>query len=110
MTTISDLNYVLGILNSTEYENEKHLINFNSCASEEERAQYIQQLTDRSDMLSGNKAAQGVNKGTAPSVKTTKAAAELAKSAGIPIETVEPNAEGKVGVEEVNKALAEKQA
>lgn len=108
MTTITDLNYILSILNLSEYENDKHRVNFECCNTDEERADMVKALTDRSGMLSGVKAAEGVNKGTAPSVKTTKAAAELAKNAGVQIESIPPNAEGKVGVEEVNKALADK--
>ena len=102
MTTISDLNYVLGVLNANEYEYNEHRQAFECCKTEEERVALIASLTNRSNMA---KAAEGVNKGTAPSVKATKAAAELAKASGIAIESVQPNAEGKIGVEEVQKAV-----
>lgn len=105
MTTKADLNYVLGILNVNEDEHNRHLSAFECCNTEEERAAMIKNLTDRSKML-GNKASEGVNKGTAMTVKASKAAVELANASNILLSTVEPNAEGKIGVAEVEKALA----
>lgn len=57
-------------------------------------------------LQNASKTAEGVNKGTAATVKATKAAVELAKAEGINIATVPPNVEGKIGVEEV-KAVSD---
>jgi hypothetical protein len=106
MTTISDLNYVLNVLGCNEYEFGTHKGAFEMLSGEEERASYIKSLTDRSKMLNTqSKDSEGVNKGTATTVKATKAAAELAKAEGVALSTVTPNAEGKIGVEEVKAAV-----
>ena len=105
MTTIADLNYVLGILNANEEEWNRHLSAFECCADEKERYELINSLTNRSKMTENlDKSAQGVNKGTAATVKATKAAVELAQAEGVSLATVAPNAEGKIGVEEVKAA------
>ena len=105
MTTVSDLNYVLSVLGCNEYEYEKHTENFICLSTEEGRLAYIKTLTDKKQMLQNeSKNGDGVNKGTATTVKATKAAAELAASEGIALASVPPNAEGKIGVEEVKAA------
>jgi len=105
MTTVSDLNYVLSVLGCNEYEYEKHTDNFICLPTEEGRLAYLKALTDRTQMLKNeSKSGDGVNKGTATTVKATKAAAELAASEGIALASVPPNAEGKIGVEEVKAA------
>ncbi len=50
---------------------------------------------------------QGVNKGTAKSVKATKAAAELAEANGLKVSEVPAGAGGVVDVKQVNAAIAE---
>lgn len=106
MTTIADLNYVLNVLGSNEYDSRIHKEAFECLSEEQERADYIKSLTDRSQMLNNqSKDSEGVNKGTATTVKATKAAAELAKAEGVALSTVTPNAEGKIGVEEVKAAV-----
>lgn len=110
MTSISDLNYVLGILNATEDEWNRQLSAFECCQTEEERFALIKSLTDRTKMTKDiNDAAQGVNKGTAVTFKATKAAEELARTEGISLASVQPNAEGKIGVEEVKAAIKSKE-
>ena len=106
MTTISDLNYILNILEANEFDSRRHIEAFEDLSTEEERAQYIKSLTDRSQMLKNDsKSGDGVNKGTASTVKATKAAEELAKAEGVSLSAVTPNAEGKIGVEEVRAAV-----
>lgn len=105
MTTIADLNYVLGILNVNEDEWNRKLSAFECCSNEEERAALLAELTDRSKIMqNASKAAEGVNKGNAATVKATKAAVDLAKAQGVNLSSVTPNAEGKIGVEEVKAA------
>lgn len=109
MTTIADLNYVLGILNVNEEEWNRHLSAFECCSDDKERFELISSLTNRSKMMENtDKSAQGVNKGTAATVKATKAAVELAQAEGVNINTVAPNVEGKIGVEEVKVAVTAK--
>jgi hypothetical protein len=108
MATIADFNYVMGILDVSVYQQDIHRSNFQCLQTDEERADFLKNLTSINDMKNSvNKASEGVNKGTAGTVKATKAAAELAAIEGININTVKPNAEGKVGVEEVKQAAAE---
>jgi hypothetical protein len=106
MTTIADFNYVMGVLEAGEYQQKTLLANFSSLKSDGERAAFLKNLTNMNDLKKqANKAVEGVNKGTAQTVKATKAAAELAASEGVSLNTVEPNREGKIGVEEVKAAV-----
>lgn len=106
MTTIADFNYVMGILEAGEYQEKTLLATFSNLKTEEEKAAFLKKLTSMNDLKKqANKASEGANKGTAQTVKATKAAAELAAAEGVSLKAVEPNADGKIGVEEVKAAV-----
>lgn len=106
MTTIADFNYVMGVLEAGEYQQKTLLATFSNLKSEDERAAFLKNLTSMNELKKqANKASEGANKGTAQTVKATKAAVDLAASEGVSLKSVEPNADGKIGVEEVKAAV-----
>lgn len=103
MITIADVEYVLGVIDANEEVANDTKEAFFALRSNDEKQAFLKGLTTVMKTKDGTK--EGMNKGTAKTVKATKNASEYARQEKIDIGTVEPDKNGFVTVEEVRKAV-----